>query len=166
MPLIFQYGSNCNIRRLNHSTRLGRGGAKNPRPAQTVDACEIAFDKWSRWNGCAAADLKTPETGGRRIWGVLYDVSEAAFRKLVTEIEGPSYEPIDIDVEDVSGAVEKPKTFVVKEARRQGGLWTKAGYVRHIVKGLRARQVPEEYIQYVIDRAACTNAGADRPPES
>ena len=76
MPLIFQYGSNCNLRRLNHSTRLGAGGAKNPRRALTVDEFEIAFNKRSKRNRCAAADMKELEGRGRRIWGVVYNVSD------------------------------------------------------------------------------------------
>jgi hypothetical protein len=160
MPLIFQYGSNCNLRRLNHSTRLRAGGAKNPRPALTVDEFEIAFNKWSEKNGCAAADMKEPEGRGRRIWGVVYGVSDEGLKKLANDVEGPGYEPKDISVEYADGTVETVTTFVVRKHRREDGLWTKTKYVGHIVKGLRARQVPEDYIQHVIDIAIRTNAAA------
>jgi hypothetical protein len=48
----------------------------------------------------------------------------------------------------------------VKTGDRQQGLWTSAIYVRYIVKGLRDHQVPEEYIQRVIDAAIRTNERA------
>ena len=98
MPLVFQYGSNCNLRRLNHSARLRAGGAKNPRRALSVDKFEIAFNKWSEKNGCAAAGLIELEVGGRRIWGVVYAVSDEGLKKLANEVEGPGYEPKEINV--------------------------------------------------------------------
>jgi hypothetical protein len=48
----------------------------------------------------------------------------------------------------------------VKEARRRDGLWTKADYVGHIVKGLRDHGVPEDYVWYVIKTAISTNHSA------
>jgi hypothetical protein len=51
-------------------------------------------------------------------------------------------------------------TLVVRERRREDGLWTKAEYVGHIVKGLRDYDVPEDHIQHVIDVAVRTNAAA------
>jgi hypothetical protein len=163
MPLIFQYGSNTDAARLNSPERLG-GDAKNPRPVRTVGDFELAFDKWSDTNRCAASDLIKPETGGRRIWGVLYKVSKAGFKKLAEEIEGPGYGPTDIEVEEADGQVRTVKTFILREHRRRDGLWTSAKYVRHIVNGLRAHCIEDldpAYIQHVVDEAIRTNEQAE-----
>lgn len=157
MPLIFQYGSNCNLRRLNHATRLAH---ENPRRVQTVGRYKLAFNKRTKDN-YAAADLIKSGTAGRRIWGILYEVSERGFERLRNDVEGPSYEPKDILVEQADGEARTVKTFVVIEGRRRVGLCTNFKYVRHIVNGLRSRDVPEEYVRYVIDVALRTNRQAD-----
>ena len=56
MPLIFQYGSNCDTERLNSPERLAGAAIERGR-AQSMDEYEIEFDVWSNGNGCAAADL-------------------------------------------------------------------------------------------------------------
>jgi len=158
VPLVFQYGSNTDADRLNSPQRL-HGDARNPRPAQTVGRFEVGFDKWSETNGCAAADLFRPETGGQRVWGVVYTVSEEGLGRL-EDVEGSSYRAIDIDVEYASGGIDTVNTFVVNGGRRRTGLWTSAEYVGHIVRGLRARAIPEDYIQHLIDVAIRTNERA------
>src|SRR5689334_2980357 len=110
MPLIFQYGSNCDRERLNGADRLN-GDADDLGPVQTVDEYEIAFNKWSTTGNYAAADLLKPRKGGRGVWGVLYQVSRAGFRKLKDKIEGRSYRPQSIVVEDATGATKSVKTF-------------------------------------------------------
>jgi hypothetical protein len=66
------------------------------------------------------------------------------------------------EVEGVSAVPRAVTTFVVKANRRRQGLWTSAAYIEHIVNGLRAHDVSEEYVQHVIDVAVATNnrAGA------
>jgi hypothetical protein len=56
-------------------------------------------------------------------------VSERGFKKLADDVEGGSYEPIDIAVEEASGVVRTVKTFVVRPHRRRERLWTNAKYV-------------------------------------
>jgi hypothetical protein len=56
MPLVFQYGSNCDETRLNAPTRLA-GDAHCLGRAQTLNEYEIAFDIWSQTNACAASNL-------------------------------------------------------------------------------------------------------------
>jgi len=116
MPFIFQYGSNCNLRRLNHATRLARD-AKNPRRVQTVGKYKLAFNKRTKDN-YAAADLIKSGTAGRRIWGILYEVSDRGFERLRNVVERPSYEPKDIIVEQADGEARMVKTFVVLNAQR------------------------------------------------
>jgi len=147
---------------LNSPKRLN-GDAVDRGRAQTIDEYDFAFDKWSDTNRCAASDLIKPKTGGRRIWGVLYKVSRAGFKKL-KGIEGPSYRPQRMSVVDATGATVRVTTFRVRHDRRQPGLHTTEEYVGHIVKGLRARGVEElepAYIQHVIDVAIRTNEQAE-----
>jgi len=92
---------------------------------------------------------------------VLYEVSDEAFRRLAENVEGPIYEPIDIDVTNEVGEIVTAKTFVVKAERLEQGLSTSADYVRHIVSGLRDHDVPEDYVQSVIDTAVRTNWQAE-----
>ena len=79
MPLIFQYGSNCDEHRLNDSNRLG-GDAKDLGRGQTIGQYELAFDVWSDGNGCAASDLVRRKS--RNAWGVLYKVSDEGYERL------------------------------------------------------------------------------------
>jgi hypothetical protein len=155
MPLVFQYGSNCDRERLNNSDRLD-GDAVDLGLAQTVREYEIAFNKWSTKGQNAAADLAKPRQGGRRCWGVLYRVSRAGFKKL-REIEGPSYRPQRMVVEDATGTAQKVTTFRVRRAKRKNDRHTSFNYVRHIVCGLRAHDAPEDYVQHIIDVAIQTN---------
>jgi gamma-glutamylcyclotransferase (GGCT)/AIG2-like uncharacterized protein YtfP len=155
VPLVFQYGSNCNAERFNHRSRLN-GDAVDLGAARTVANYEIAFNKWSKNASCAAADLLKPRIGGRRIWGVLYKVSRAGFKKL-KHIEGPAYRPQRVEVEDAKGATRTVTTFRVRRARRQNDLHTSFEYVAHIVRGLRKHDATEEYVAYVINVAQETN---------
>ena len=66
IPLIFQYGSNCDTQRLNSPKGLG-GAAICSVAAQTVREYEITFNVWSEGNGCAAGDL-VPAPGTGRAW--------------------------------------------------------------------------------------------------
>lgn len=169
MPLIFQYGSNCDERRLND--RLS-GAAKDQGRAQTIGTFDITFDVWSQRNACAASDLV--RRSGRHAWGVLYDIpKEWALgerkdgRKTLERIEGYHYEPKRVRVRDKDGNIvmEPVTTFLVKRSDRKTGLWTSAKYVEQIVNGLRAHDVPEDYIQHVIDVAIKTNRTAVPPAE-
>ena len=156
MPLVFQYGSNCDRERLNNADRLN-GNAVDLGLVQTVGEYEIAFNKWSTRGTNAAADLARPRKGGRRCWGVLYQVSRADFKKLREDIEGPGYRPQRMLVEDAAGATMTVTTFRVRRSRRENNRHTTLDYVRHIVYGLRAHDAPEDYVQHVIDIAIQTN---------
>ena len=163
MPLVFQYGSNCDTGRLNSTDRLA-GAARDLGRVQTVENYDIAFNKWSARGGYAAADLIKPRRGGRRVWGVLYQLSRSAFAQLKT-IEGPSYRASRITVEDTRGVRMRGTTFRVRRMKRRGQVATSADYVGHIVHGLRAHGVPEDYIQHVVDVAIGTNQAARVPAD-
>jgi gamma-glutamylcyclotransferase (GGCT)/AIG2-like uncharacterized protein YtfP len=159
MALVFQYGSNCTVGRLNSPKRLN-GTAKDLGRAQTVDDLDIAFDVFSQKNACAASDLV--RTQGRKAWGVLYEMSDDTLKRL-RRIEGPRYREESIRVVDKNGEERPAITFVVCEEERRQGLATSAAYVSWIVYGLRDHGVPEDWIKHVIDVALQTNtrAGAE-----
>jgi hypothetical protein len=167
MPLLFQYGSNTNAERLNEPKRLG-GAATDRGRAETIDEYDLAFDVWSQGNNCAASDLIPALGTGRHAWGVLYDVPADRIRgrnrsdgkKTMEEIEGNLYEETTIHICDNAGVEVEATTFTVKPDAKRPGLWTSADYVRHIVCGLRAHDVPEAYVQRVIDIATETNQRA------
>ena len=157
MAIVFQYGSNCDVDRLNSTDRL-RGEAVSLGRARTVDNFEIAFDVWSTGNKCAAADLI--RRGTTQAWGVLFEIPEDFIdrpnrsdgRRTLKQIEGSNYEKQFICV-DADGQTHLAVTFLVKERARVSGKPTSYDYVWHIVKGLRDHCVPEEYVDGVISTA-------------
>ena len=163
MSLVFQYGSNATRGRLNSPSRLA-GDAHDLGRAETVDDFDIAFDVYSKTNGCAASDLVS--SPGRRAWGVLYEVADelvrgrrAGGRKTLKAIEGDKYEEKPIRVRDASGVEREATTFRVKATERTNGLATSAAYVSWILYGLREHGVPEDYIAHVQEVALAANAG-------
>ena len=165
MALVFQYGSNMSVARLNGEDRLA-GDAKVVGVATTVERFELVFSVWSKSNNCAAADL-FPSSAGRNIYGVLYDVPdfllsrEAAKEKNrksldAIEGEGTNYVRAMIDVVSNDGATLRALTYVVKN--RQTQLKTSAAYVSHILAGLREHNIPAEYCQYVRSKIIENNA--------
>ena len=157
MAKVFQYGSNCDTRRLNASRRLG-GAAVPLGRAQTVCNFEIAFAVWSKQNNCAAADLI--QRGNAPAWGVLYEIPEylisgprrADGRRTLARIEGLKYARRPILV--IAGSqTHMATTFLVRASQRISGKAPSSKYVSHIVKGLRDHRIPEEYVDRVIQTA-------------
>ncbi len=74
MTLVFQYGSNMSVARLNSNDRLD-GDAKTIGVARTAESFELMFSVWSKTNNCAAADL-VPSKIGRSVYGVVYDIPD------------------------------------------------------------------------------------------
>lgn len=156
MALVFQYGSNMSVARLNSADRLA-GDAKAVCVATTVEPFELVFSVWSESNNCAAADL-LPSNAGRTVYGVLYEIPDFLLsratakekgRKSIDEIEGEgtNYVRAMIDVVTNNEATVRVMTYVVKN--RQANLKTSAAYVSHILAGLREHNIPAEYCQYV-----------------
>lgn len=156
MALVFQYGSNMSVARLNGDDRLA-GDAKVVCVATTVGSFELVFSVWSKSNNCAAADL-LPSNEGRTVHGVLYEVPDFLLsrdtakergRKSLDAIEGEgtNYVRTMIDVVTNDGITVRAMTYVVKN--RQANLKTSAAYVSHILAGLREHDMPNEYCHYV-----------------
>jgi len=161
MELVFQYGSNCSVERLNGSTRLN-GAARVVGIAETVEDYSLVFDAWSDGNRCAASDLvRTP---GQKVWGVLYEIPrEFVFgrrtdkRKTLEQIEGPKYQPVRIRVRRQNGVEHEALTFVVRDNDKQQRLLTSIEYLGYIVRGLREQGVSEDYIATVKGIAIANN---------
>ena len=160
MALVFQYGSNCSVGRLNSPDRLN-GAARVVGIAETVEDYCLAFDVWSDGNNCAASDIvRAP---GRKVWGVLYEVPDERVRRETCPrgsrsfdaIEGNRYLRETIRVQCPDGSVVTALTYVVKEP--QEGLRTSLDYLRHIVTGLREQGAAEDYIREVKRIAAENN---------
>jgi hypothetical protein len=163
MALVFQYGSNADPNRLNSHDRL-RGDARSVGTAYTEDSFQLDFTVWSDRNNCAAADIVPG--GGRTIWGVLYEVPDFLIRRDTAgdrrsldaiEGEGTNYErvPIRLRRPDATRIEQEVITYIV--INRRFGLQTSLEYVRHIIVGLRAHNVPGEYVEYVKERVTTSN---------
>ena len=153
MALVFQYLSNTNTERLNAAERLN-GRAGDLGAAQTVEGYRLVFDVWSAGNKCAAADL-VPQ-GNRPAWGVLFEIPDELLSRATSgaarsfdqiEGEGTNYRRYWLPVHDRAGRLVIALTYVV--IRPQRDLRTSEAYVRHILKGLRDHEVPQNYIDDV-----------------
>ena len=164
MSLVFQYGSNTSVPRLNSPARLN-GAARLIGSACTLDHFELDFTVWSNSNNSAAADIVA--NGSRQIWGVLYDIpDELIYRHMSDgrttlddiEGEGRSYSRISIQVsrEGKYSQRESVITYVVRN--KQPDLKAGVEYVSHILSGLRSHNIPEEYLAYVKRRILLNNS--------
>lgn len=159
--LVFQYGSNLSPDRLNGPDRLD-GRARAVGPVVTTGRYELDFTVWSETNRCAAADLIPGR--GRPIWGVLYEIPvEGVFRDRcppgqicldAIESEGTNYLRTAIEVCGPDGTPLAPSVLTYLGRRRQTGIRTAEHYVRHILDGLRAHEIPRDYLTYVRRRIA------------
>lgn len=161
MALLFQYGSNTSIARLNSEARLA-GAAQRLGIAHTETEYEFDFTVWSEENGCAAADLVPG--GGRRIWGVLYDVPDPLIRRETAggrrsmdaiECEGKHYRRTTIPLRDPAGETLEAITYLVLDP--VWGLPTSTDYVNHVLRGLHENRVPADYLAYVESRIVANN---------
>ena len=156
MSLVFQYGSNMSVARINGKDRLA-GAAQPICIARTVEPFDLMFTVWSKFNNCAAADL-VPSKMGRSIYGVVYDVPDFLLsrdtaqrqnRRSLDEIEGEgiNYVRTTINLIKDHESTFRGITYVVKV--RRTGLKTSFAYVQHILHGLKEHNIPDEYCQYV-----------------
>ncbi len=156
MTIVFQYGSNMNIERINKEDRLN-GCAVKISNACTVNSYNFGFTVWSESNSCAAADL-VPDKNGRQIFGVLYEIPDNLIERDSAKLsksksldaiegEGSNYNRINIDVIDEMGSRLVAKTYVA--LNRKTDIQTSQGYIEHILVGAQRNRLPEEYINYL-----------------
>src|SRR5665811_209482 len=164
MALVFQYGSNMSVARLNSKDRLA-GDAQALYVARTAEPFDLMFTVWSKSNDCAAADLVSGKTG-RSIYGVVYEVPDFLLardtarkhnRKSLDAIEGEgtNYVRAMIDLIKDDGSTVHAMTYHVKN--RSADLKTTFAYVSHILLGLKEHGIPDEYCQYVRSRIMDNN---------
>ncbi len=162
--LVFQYGSNMSSARLNSEKRLA-GDAKHVGVAYTKEDHEFHFPVWSQGNNCAAASI-TPSPTGRKIFGVLYEVSEslvdrqkakAIDRKPLDAIEGEgtNYSRTTIEVLLEDNTIVLATTYVARSCETE--VKTNKGYATHILNGAKENNAPDEYIDYLILRITNNN---------
>jgi cation transport regulator ChaC len=174
MALVFQYGSNASLLRLNSENRLN-GAAKKIGIAITLDKFDFGFTVWSKRNRCAVADIIP--NGEKNIWGVLYEIpDERIFRSLrkgkekcldQIEGEGYNYKRIKIKVSDIDGKYihDEVHTYVAIDIKREDGLKTNQEYVTHIINGLNDNKIPKDYIDYVINEIKKNNSKISQKDE-
>lgn len=169
MALIFQYGSNLDSERLNSPQRL-RGEARYLGLAMTREPYELGFTVWSEGNGCAAADLVPGGTGPA--WGALYEIPDALVRRETAgnrpsmdsiENEGVEYRRTQIEICQPNGQLLKGGAITWLVVNRRHDLRTELHYVRHILRGLLAKQVPRDYLMRA-QRSILANNPALREP--
>ncbi|HUJ29636.1 MAG TPA: gamma-glutamylcyclotransferase [Candidatus Acidoferrum sp.] len=153
MALVFQYGSNCFVDRINGPSRLD-GVARVVGTAHTIEDYSLVFDVWSDGNRCATSDIM--RAAGKKVWGVVYDIPDDFVRgrrndgrKTLEQIEGRRYCETTVRVRLANGEKRDATTFVVRTESREDGLRTSAEYVSYIVRGLREQGVCDDYIREV-----------------
>lgn len=166
MAVVFQYGSNMSIARLNHSERLA-GDAKPIGMARTVQSYELSFTVWSKNNNCAAATID-PTPKGRSIYGVVYEIPDTLItresakkngRRALDAIEGEgsNYTRATIEVIAKDGATVSALTYLGKDVKSD--VKTSLAYVQHMLCGLEESGMPREYREYVSSRIIQNNPG-------
>lgn len=156
MPLIFQYGSNLDIERLNSHSRL-QGQAKAVGTAQTRECYDWEFNIATQTG--SAVSIADSSASGRQIWGALYEIPEdRIFRHLgkgnhptldAIEGEGGNYRrgPIALLKADGSPILETVLTYYGHQIK--GTLRAYEDYAQHILLGAAAHQLPQEYQHWI-----------------
>jgi len=167
MPIVFQYGSNTSVTRLNSADRLN-GAASVIGLARTLDNYDLDFTVWSKTNKCAAANIVPG--GNVQIWGVLYEIPEnlidrklSGDQKSLDEIEGEgtNYKRTNIQVlpnnepDNIITAI----TYVV--INRVPNIETSPEYASEIINGLKSHEIPYDYLEYVQNRILQNNRALD-----
>jgi hypothetical protein len=153
MALVFQYGSNCSIERLNSPDRLNGDAVSLGRA--DLEGYTLRFDVWSDGNQCAASDIV--EEADQIVQGVLYNVPDCLMTRETTppgrrsfdSIEGPRYERSDVRVRRPDGSTVTAITYTARPDSRRSDILTSVEYVTHIVMGLRDNAADAEYIDTV-----------------
>lgn len=159
MALVFQYGSNMSMARINSDARL-RGDAKLFCVAKTEKRFDFSFTIFSDTNNCASADI-VPNENGENIYGVVYeipdfllsrDTAEERGRKSLDAIEGAgkNYIRKSIDLIKSDGSKLTATTYFGND--RKPGRKTSLQYVQYIFDGLKEHKMPDEYCSYVRSR--------------
>lgn len=163
MAIVFQYGSNMLTSRINSPDRLN-GKAKFIEVAYTENDYEFDFTVWSKTNSCAAADIIP--NGGRKIWGVLYEIPDYLVNRKTSgkeksldaiEGEGTNYKRTSIRVRHIGGRIFEAEVITYVAIDRKSDIQTSQKYVEYILDGLKEHNIPNEYRTYIKERILANN---------
>lgn len=163
MALVFQYGSNTLLSRINSERRLS-GDAQLVGETKTVKSYDFVFDIWGKSNNCAAADIIS--NGSKQIWGVIYKIPNwlisretSGDRKSLDAIEGESsnYSRVTIEVELIPGVEPDDRVITYVGKKQDQNIKTSFEYSSLIIRGLRSHEIPEEYINYIKQQISLNN---------
>jgi len=149
--------------RINSIERL-RGDACPVGVVYTAEDYEIEFTVWSHRNQCATANIV--RGSGRKIWGILYQIPDYLIKR-ETSGERKSLDAIVGECQNYRRtliATRYPKegpvegdviTYLAKN--RRSGIKTSLEYARHIFRGLREHNIPQDYIVYIKSQVVANN---------
>lgn len=171
MALVFQYGSNLDLHRLNGADRLN-GAATFRCTAETIDNFDFVFDLWSKGGKCAAADILNG--GLKKIWGAIYVIPDGLIRRETSgsrlsldaiEGQGSNYQRIYIQLRDKDGQLLPGDviTYVGLPKARRDNIQTTQRYIDHILKGADDWELPEGYIAYLKQQILANNPALQLP---
>jgi hypothetical protein len=162
MALLFQYGSNLSVNRINSEKRLC-GDAKSLGLAYTFGKYDIGFTSWSTTNGCAAADLIRSRK--RIVWGILYEVPDYLLsretshqRRSMDAIERPNYRRRKIRIMRKGNRKKILNVWTYTVRNRHKGIKTSKTYADYIINGLIENNAPREYVNHIKDRIVNNNS--------
>lgn len=151
--------------RINSPDRLC-GDARFVCIAHTTDRYEFEFTAWSKSNNCAASNIH-PNSAGRQIWGVVYEIPDylikretAENRKSLDAIEGEgsNYRRVNISLKKPDEVDFSDHVITYVALNRIHDIRTSAEYVGHIIRGSREHNLPTDYISYLKTRIAENDA--------
>jgi gamma-glutamylcyclotransferase (GGCT)/AIG2-like uncharacterized protein YtfP len=133
----FAYASNMSRAQM----RARAGQLLEERPGQ-LENYELVFNKKSR-GGSATANIRPAP--GKTVRGVLYRISEAAYRNLDRFEGAPEhYRRIEVIVTDGSGKKITAQAYIA--AKVENGLRPAPHYLQTILEGAEEHGLPAEYI--------------------
>lgn len=162
--LVFQYGSNMSVARLNSPDRLN-GDAKLVGTAYTTELYNLHFPVWSKGNNCAAASINR-SSHGRKVYGVLYNIPDSLVSRGQAKLtggksldaiegEGSNYVRSTINVVRNDEMTVSATTYVAK--RPGPDKKTSIDYANHILNGAKENSLPRDYINYLIAKIIESN---------
>ncbi len=136
----FAYGSNMNAAQFR-----SRAGQVLAEQKARLENYELVFNKKSR-GGSATSNIRPAP--GKTVYGVLYQIRDAAFRNL-DRFEGvpQHYRRIEVTVTD--GAGKKIPAQVYIATKVENGLRPAPHYLQSILDGAAEHGLPAEYISAI-----------------
>lgn len=139
----FSYGSNMSINRLRDrvpsATKIGTG---------TLKEHKLKFHKVSNQDGSAKCDAEKTGNPDHIIYGVVYQIA-AAEKPELDKIEGLGYgyDQKNVSIELQDGTIIAAFTYFATNI--DSSLKPFDWYKKHVLRGARENDLPEEYIQKI-----------------